>query len=118
MLFTGARRSEVPGLTWDHVDLAQLTVRFAGAKGGKTRAVPLAETAVEALREGQLIRPRCDHRCVFTTQQDARLDRRDPGTCLMRALEGAGIEAHVTPCPCARPGSSLIGILITRPTCP
>ena len=97
MLFTVARRSEVLGLTWDHVDLEQLTVRFAGAKGGKTRVVPLAETAVEALLQWRARRPRCDHGHIFTTQWGARLGRRGLGTCLRRALEAAGIEGHVTP---------------------
>lgn len=97
MLFTGARRSEVLGLTWDAVDLDQLTVRFVGAKGDKTRAVPLAEPAAAALREWAAIRPNCQHRHVFTTQWGARMGKRGLCTTLDRALLAAGIGATVTP---------------------
>ncbi|NSW58639.1 MAG: tyrosine-type recombinase/integrase [Armatimonadetes bacterium] len=97
MLFTGARRSEVLGLTWDAVDLEELTVRFVGAKGDKSRAVPLAEPAAEALREWAAVRPNCQHRYVFTTQWGARLGKRGLCTTLDRALRAADIDTSVTP---------------------
>ena len=57
MIFTGARRSEVLALTWPNVDLEQGTVRFVGAKGDKTRVVPLAVDAADLLREWRELRP-------------------------------------------------------------
>ena len=85
-------------LTWRDADLGNGTVRFVGAKGDRTRVVPLAEAAVCALEEWRRLRPRCDHDHVFTTQWGARLGRRGIRTALERALEGAGIDrAGMTP---------------------
>ena len=92
MLFTGARRSEVLNLTWRNVDLEQGTVRFVGAKGGKTRAVPLAEVAAQALAEWKETRPRCDHDYVFTAQWPVRLGRRGLTTALARAAKAASVD--------------------------
>ena len=92
MVFTGARRGEVLGLTWSNVDLDQGTVRFAGAKGDKTRAVPLAVDVIDLLRGWREIRPECDHGCVFTTQWGARLGKRGLNSALRRALADSGIE--------------------------
>ncbi|MBU0609244.1 MAG: site-specific integrase, partial [Armatimonadetes bacterium] len=49
LLFTGARRSELLNLQWDDVDLPGQTVRFVGAKGDKTRVVPMADQLPAAL---------------------------------------------------------------------
>lgn len=92
MIFTGARRSEVLELTWSNVDLDQGTVRFVGAKGDKTRVVPLALDAAGLLREWRELRPQCDHGYVFTTQWGARLGKRGLNSALHRALAGSGIE--------------------------
>ena len=92
MLLTGARRSEVLSLTWDDLDLGQGLVRFVAAKGDKTRAVPLAADAGEALSKWRTQRPVCQHRYVFTTQWGARLGKRGLRSALQRALAGAGID--------------------------
>jgi site-specific recombinase XerD len=92
VVFTGARRSEVLNLRWLDLDLEGGTVRFVGAKGGKTRVVPLAEGASKELQSWREMRPSCDHDYVFTTQWGARLGRRGVGTALRRALDAAGIE--------------------------
>lgn len=51
LLYTGLRRSEVAGLTWDDVylDEAQLIVRSDTAKGGNERIVPLHRRVVAEL---------------------------------------------------------------------
>jgi site-specific recombinase XerD len=92
LLFTGARRSEVLNLAWADVDLEQRTVRFVAAKGDKTRVLPLAEDAAEALAAWREVRPACDHQCVFTTQWGARLGRRGLMSALRRAMATGGVD--------------------------
>ena len=92
MLFTGARRGEVLGLTWREIGLEQRTVRFVAAKGDKTRVLPLADEAAFALEEWRTIRPPCDHEYVFATQWGARLGRRGITSALRRAMLTAGID--------------------------
>jgi site-specific recombinase XerD len=92
MIFTGARRSEVLDLTWPNVDLEQGTVRFVGAKGDKTRVVPLAVDAADLLREWREVRPACDHAYVFTAKWGARLGKKGLMSALRRALASSGID--------------------------
>lgn len=92
LLMTGARRAEVLNLTWSDVDLSQLIVRLRGAKGDKTRVVPLAAEVAEALNLWREMRPECDHDYVFTTQWGARLGRRGVRSTLRRALAGARLD--------------------------
>jgi len=92
MLFTGARRSEVFNLRWEDIDTDRGTVRFVGAKGHKTRAVPLAGPAIAALTDWQAVRPECEHPYVFCTQWGARLAKRGLRSALNRALDAAGID--------------------------
>ena len=93
MIFTGARRSEVLELTWANVDPNQGTVRFVGAKGDKTRVVPLAADAAGLLRDWRELRPAdCEHGYVFTTKWGARLGKRGLTSALGRALADSGIE--------------------------
>jgi integrase len=49
-LATGARKSELLGLLWAHVDLDRRTVRFLDTKNGESRTVPLAPSAVATLK--------------------------------------------------------------------
>lgn len=44
-LNTGARLSELTGITWSDVDLRNRTVTFRGTKNGKTRRIPLNDQA-------------------------------------------------------------------------
>jgi site-specific recombinase XerD len=93
MIFTSARRSEVLDLTWPNVGLEQGTVRFVGAKGDKTRVVPLAVDAADLLREWRETRPTdWDHTYVFTAKWGARLGKKGLMSALRRALAGSHIE--------------------------
>lgn len=92
LLFTGARRGELLSLTWDDVDLQGHTVRFVGAKGDKTRVVPLAEQLLSDLLAWQEARPLCNHRHVFVSKSRARLGKRGLKTVLTRAIEASGID--------------------------
>ena len=49
-LATGARKSELLGLTWPSVDLKRGLVTFEQTKSGKRRSVPVAGAALELLR--------------------------------------------------------------------
>lgn len=48
-LFTGLRRSELLGLKWSDVDLAEARLRLAETKNGEPHRVPLSPPAVEIL---------------------------------------------------------------------
>jgi integrase len=49
-LATGARKGELLALDWQNVDLDNRRVRFLDTKNGESRTVPLAVSAVEALK--------------------------------------------------------------------
>jgi len=49
-IHTGLRQEEQFSLRWEHVDLANATVRVPRTKSGKARAVPLNDIAKETLR--------------------------------------------------------------------
>lgn len=50
-LATGARQSELIGLQWANVDLKRRAIRFMDTKNGDARTVPLAQVAVDLLRD-------------------------------------------------------------------
>lgn len=50
-LATAARKGELASLQWPNVDLERRTVRFVDTKNGENRTVPLAQAAVDVLRE-------------------------------------------------------------------
>uniref|UniRef100_UPI002AB2F028 site-specific integrase n=1 Tax=Xanthomonas citri TaxID=346 RepID=UPI002AB2F028 len=49
-LATGARRGELLGLQWEHVDLDRRTARFIDTKNGENRTVPLATGVTQMLQ--------------------------------------------------------------------
>jgi len=93
-LYTGMRRSEVTGLTWDRVDLGRrlLLLETGTTKSGKRRSVPLHPTAVEALRARLVWRlARCpDSPWVFCNAKGERV--KDMKKSFKAALLAAGIE--------------------------
>jgi len=93
-LFTGMRKGEVTGLTWDRVDLARrLVVLETGTtKNGKRRSVPLHAMAVEALQSRLEWRnERCpDSPWVFCNSTGRRVKDMKQG--FASALKRAGIE--------------------------
>ena len=92
LLFTGARRSELLNLQWDDLDTQGQTVRFVGAKGDKTRVVPMAPQLLSDLLGWQEIRPLCSHRHVSTSKSGSPLGKRGLRAALIPALEAAGID--------------------------
>ena len=64
LLFTGVRRGEAMGLTWDRVDLQNGSIFLNDTKSGKPRTVLLNTLAVEVLREMESLR-KDSHRYVF-----------------------------------------------------
>ena len=49
-IYSGCRRGEILGLTWDRVDMDAGFLYLDNTKTGEPRAVPLCETALEILR--------------------------------------------------------------------
>jgi integrase len=63
-LATGARKAEIMGLSWSHVDLARGLIRLTETKNGEDRSVPLTSVALGLLREWGKVR-RIDTDRVF-----------------------------------------------------
>ena len=68
-LVTGARKTELRTLRWEHVDLVRGQLRFLHTKNGERRGVPVAQMALEVLRAWHALRgasawvfPRADGR--------------------------------------------------------
>ena len=64
LLFTGVRRGEAMGLSWDRVNLDNATIFLNKTKSGRTRTVLLNTLAVEVLRDMAALR-RDGHPFVF-----------------------------------------------------
>ena len=95
LLYTGLRRTEVAGLTWDDVYLldAQLIVRSDTAKGGHERIIPLHPRVVEELE----MTPESARRGAIAGHPDGRcLSHKTIGLIFERWLNDLGlrINAH------------------------
>jgi integrase/recombinase XerD len=95
LLYTGLRRTEIAGLTWDDVYLleAQLIVRQETAKGGNERIVPLHPRVVEELE----LTPLHKRRGAIAGHPDGRcLSHKSIGLIFERWLADLGlrISAH------------------------
>ncbi|WP_447978867.1 tyrosine recombinase XerC [Candidatus Nitrospira bockiana] len=109
---TGARVSELVGMNWDDVDVAEGTVRLRG-KGRKERLVPIGHVALHALREYEAARlrqwrsetpsaapPRAREAClapVFLNRRGGRLTVRSVERIVERyssGLAGGRITPH------------------------
>ena len=84
-IYTGCRRGEILGLTWDRVDMEQGFIYLDDTKTGDPRVVPLCKTGLEIL---QGLR----HRDSYVFQNE----RGEPYTCVRasfnRAKEKAGLD--------------------------
>jgi integrase/recombinase XerD len=99
---TGARISEVVGLSVDDLDLTQCTVLLHG-KGGKDRLVPMGQHARLAV-DGYLVRGRpvlaaagLGTPALFLNNRGGRLSRQSAWTVLRLAAERAGLRADISP---------------------
>lgn len=95
LLYTGLRRTEVAGLTWDDVYLldAQLIVRSETAKGGHERMIPLHPRVVDEL----MTTPETERRGAIAGHPDGRcLSHKSIGLIFERWLNDLGlrISAH------------------------
>lgn len=82
---SGGRQGELLGLRWPDVDLQRGAVIFRDTKNGETRSVPVAGSALEALRSLAKVRRLDDDRVFLVTQ--SRADK-----AFKRALARSGIE--------------------------
>ncbi len=51
LMHTGARKSEILGARWEHVDCARRVLTISLSKSGKARHIPLSDSALEILRQ-------------------------------------------------------------------
>lgn len=111
-LYTGVRRAEIAGLTWDDVYLseAQIIVKTATAKGGHERIVPLHPRVVAELETT----PEANRRGAVAGHPDGRcLSHKSIGHIFERWLadQGLRISSHKLRHSCAtemlRSGASL-----------
>ncbi|MEC8428822.1 MAG: tyrosine-type recombinase/integrase, partial [Pseudomonadota bacterium] len=74
-LKTGARRGELFDLTWEDVDLRtkNITIRAENSKSGKTRHIPLNQTAIDTIKAWKKQAPGKSGR-VFPSDDGGRLD--------------------------------------------
>jgi integrase len=74
-LKTGARRGELFDLTWADVDLGtkNITIRAENSKSGKTRHIPLNQTAIDTIKAWKKQAPTKSGR-VFPSDDGGRLD--------------------------------------------
>lgn len=103
---TGARISEVCGLSLGDLDLEAGLVRLYG-KGAKERLVPVGSCARRALdawlRDGRVAlaparwKRRGDAEAVFLDRRGSRLSRQAAWAAVVRHGERAGLRAHLSP---------------------
>jgi integrase/recombinase XerD len=104
---TGARISEVVGLSLGDIDFDEALVRLFG-KGSKERIVPYGSSAAVALDEwfssagrAQLVpdrwRRRGDAEAVFLNQRGGRLTRQGAWLVINKYGQRAGIQDHLSP---------------------
>ncbi len=104
---TGARISEVVGLSIGDLDFDQALVRVYG-KGGKERIVPYGAAAATAIDEwfspsgrARMVprhwKRRGDAEAVFLNQRGGRLSRQGAWLVIKRYGERAGITDHLSP---------------------
>ncbi len=104
---TGARISEIVGLSMGDIDFDETLVRLSG-KGGKERIVPYGSTAALAIDEwfspagrARLVPERWNRRgdaeAVFLNQRGGRLSRQGAWLAIKKYGERAGITDHLSP---------------------
>ena len=92
---TGLRVAECCGLDLDDIDRRLGAVRVMG-KGGKERAVPAGDAALEALEAWLLVRGE-GRGPLFTNPRGGRLSTRGVQRIVKRRARAAGIDRRVSP---------------------
>ncbi len=99
---SGMRVSEIVGLQAEDVDLANRTVRVSSADQRKTRIIPIAPRAAEALAQyAERGRPTfakgTNASAFFLNPRGTQLTRQGLWLIIKKYVEAAGIQAEVTP---------------------
>lgn len=92
LIYQGLRRAEVLGLQLRDVDTEAMTLLVRRGKGGKSRMMPLAEPAADAIADWLEFRPTCAHSYLFTTRGDRSMSAKDLQRMFRRTVARSGIE--------------------------
>jgi integrase len=94
-LATGARKAEIMGLSWSHVDLACGLIRLTETKNGEDRSIPLTGVALGLLREWGKVQ-RIDTDRVFPSRRDPHqpIDLRRPWESALERAEIIDFRFH------------------------
>ncbi len=92
MYYTGMRRGEVLGLTWDRVDLREGCIRLEDTKTDEPRTIYLPPEALEAVRAAHS-RRRLDCNAVFLGKDESPI--RDFRSAWSTACDKAGVSGRL-----------------------
>jgi site-specific recombinase XerD len=92
---SGIRRAELAGLDLDQVDLDIKTIVVTG-KGNKRRAVPLTQSAADAMTRYLAVRPASAERAFFLTRHGTRLGLRQVWVIMKQFAARSGIDRATT----------------------
>jgi site-specific recombinase XerD len=92
LIYQGLRRAELLGLGLNDVNVASMTLLVRRGKGGKSRLLPLAGPAAEAIEDWLEFRPHSDSSALFVTRGGCAMRPTDLNRMFRRTVERSGIR--------------------------
>ena len=96
LIYQGLRRAELLGLQLGDVDLDGMMLLVRRGKGGRSRLLPLAERAADALTDWLEIRPDCTTAALFVTRGGRSMSVVDLQRMFRRTVDRAGLREGIT----------------------
>ncbi len=96
LIYQGLRRAELLGVQVGDVDLDAMTLLVRRGKGGRSRLLPLAERAADALTDWLEIRPDCANSALFVTRGGRAMSVIDLQRMFRRTVARAGLRDGIT----------------------
>lgn len=94
LITTGVRRSELLDLKISDVHREEARLLITRGKGSKSRAIPLTEETLAALKAWLEIRPACRHEYLFIVDTNSRLGHTGLDSLLDQVKAAAGLRHH------------------------